>query len=92
MLSLNWTIVHPIDENSPLFDMKPEDFETTESGFAILLRAFDDTFSQTVHSRTAYQYTDIVWNAKFKPVFHRDDNGRIVLDLSKISDYELIKF
>ncbi len=92
LLSLNWTIVHPIDENSPLFDMKPEDFETTESGFAILLRAFDDTFSQTVHSRTAYQYTDIVWNAKFKPVFHRDDNGRIVLDLSKISDYELIKF
>ncbi len=90
ILTMNWTIVHPLDENSPLRDMTKEDLETTEAGFAILLRAFDDTFSQTVHSRTAYQYNEIVWGAKFKPVFARDDDGRIVLDLSKISDHELV--
>jgi inward rectifier potassium channel len=90
MLTMNWTIVHPLDDNSPLKDMTKEDLIESEAGFAILLRAFDDTFSQTVHSRTAYQAHEIVWNAKFKPVFARDDDGRIVLDLSKISDHELV--
>jgi len=88
VLTLNWTIVHPLDENSPLKDMTLHDLEENEAGFAILLRAFDDTFSQTVHSRTQYQAHEIVWGAKFKPIFDRDPDGRIVLDLSKISDHE----
>jgi inward rectifier potassium channel len=88
VLTLNWTVVHPLDENSPLIDMTKEDLEKTEAGFAVLLRAFDDTFSQTVHSRTAYQHNEIIWGAKFKPAFERAEDGRIVLDLSKISDHE----
>ncbi|GAC1300987.1 MAG: ion channel [Mucilaginibacter sp.] len=90
MLTMNWTVVHPLDDKSPLKDMTQEDLEKSEAGFAILLRAFDDTFSQTIHSRTSYQYNEIVWNAKFKPIFDRDEDGRIVLDLSKISDHELV--
>jgi inward rectifier potassium channel len=92
VLTLNWTIVHPLDEKSPLNDMKKEDMIQSEAGFAILLRAFDDTFSQTVHTRTQYQASEIVWGARFKPVFDRDPDGRIVLDLSKISDHELYEF
>jgi len=87
VLTLNWTVVHPLDENSPLSDMTKEDLIKSEAGFAILLRAFDDTFSQTVHSRTQYQAHEIVWGAKFKPAFDRDEDGRIVLDLSKISEH-----
>ena len=90
ILTLNWTVVHPLDEHSPLNDMTKDDLHKTEAGFAILLRAFDDTFSQTVHSRTSYQHHEIVWGAKFKPVFERANDGRIVLDLSKISDHELV--
>jgi inward rectifier potassium channel len=92
LLTMNWTIVHPLDDNSPLYGLTKEDLERSEAGFAILLRAFDDTFSQTVHSRTAYQSQDIIWGAKFKPVFDRDNDGRIVLDLSKISDQEPYEF
>jgi len=91
ILSLNWTVVHPLDENSPIKDMTHEDMDKNEAGFAVLLRAFDDTFSQTVHSRTFYQAEDVKWGAKFKPVFDRDEQGRIVLDLSKISDHELVE-
>jgi len=87
LLTMNWTIVHPLDEKSPLKDMTQEDLKRTEASFSILLKAFDDTFSQTVHSRTAYQHEDVVWGARFKPAFDRDENGRIVLDLSKIHDF-----
>ncbi len=89
LLTMNWTIVHPLDEASPLTGVTKDDLIQSEATFAILLRAFDDTFSQTVHSRTSYQAHEVVWGAKFKPVFDRDEDGRIVLDLSKISDHEL---
>ncbi|HWD89238.1 MAG TPA: ion channel [Mucilaginibacter sp.] len=87
ILTMNWTIVHPLDEKSPLRDMTQDDLQRTQASFAILLKAFDDTFSQTVHTRTSYQHHDIVWGARFKPAFDRDDDGRLVLDLSKISDF-----
>jgi inward rectifier potassium channel len=87
ILTLNWTVVHPMDENSPLKDITPEDLKKTEASFSVLLKAFDDTFSQTINSRTAYTHQDIIWGAKFKPAFDRDEDGRIVLDLSKISEF-----
>lgn len=90
LLTLNWTIVHPLDANSPLIDMIYEDLETYQVSFSVLLKAFDDTFSQTVHSRTSYTAHDMVWNAKFVPMFNRDEEGRIELDMSKISEYDRV--
>jgi inward rectifier potassium channel len=90
ILTLSWTVVHPLDNDSPLKDITPEEMANGEASFAILLKAFDDTFSQTVHSRTSYMYDEIVWGAKFKPTFDRDEEGRIVLNLDKIDDYEVV--
>jgi inward rectifier potassium channel len=90
ILTLNWTIVHPLDENSPLADITPDELERTQASFSVLLKAFDDTFSQTVHSRTSYTYADMIWDAKFVPMFERDDDGRIVLDMSKISVFDSV--
>ncbi|PTQ97030.1 inward rectifier potassium channel [Mucilaginibacter yixingensis] len=88
LLTMSWTIVHPLDDASPLRDLTHDEFIKSEASFSILLKAFDDTFSQTVHSRAAYMPNDIVWDARFKPAFDRDDEGRIILDLGKIHDYE----
>ncbi len=90
ILTMNWTVVHPIDSDSPLSEMTHKELLDSEAAFAILLRAFDDTFSQTVHSRTAYQAKEIVWGGKFKPVFDRAPDGRIVLDLSRINEHEVV--
>jgi inward rectifier potassium channel len=90
ILTMNWTIVHPLTEDSPVYSMSREELDRTEAGFAVLLKAFDETFSQTVHSRTVYQANEMIWGAKFKPVFDRDPDGRIVLDLSKINEHELL--
>jgi len=88
ILTLNWTVVHPMDDDSPIKDVTLEELHRAEANFTVLLKAFDDTFSQTVHSRTSYQYDEIVWDAKFKPVFERDEIGQMILDLGKISDHE----
>jgi inward rectifier potassium channel len=91
ILTLSWTVVHPLDNDSPLKDITPEEMVSSEASFAVLLKAFDDTFSQTVHSRTSYMYDEMIWGAKFKPTFDSDEEGHIVLNLDKIDDYELIR-
>jgi inward rectifier potassium channel len=91
ILTLNWTVVHPLNDQSPMYGMTLDDLKKSEASFAILLKTFDDAFSQTVHSRTAYQPKEVVWGGKFKPAFDRADDGRIVLDLSMIDAYELVE-
>jgi inward rectifier potassium channel len=90
LLSLSWTVVHPIDEHSPIFEKTAEDLADAEVEILVLLKAFDDTFSQTVHTRTSYRDEDIIHNAKFSSIFSRDNSGRTTLDLSRIGNTEMV--
>jgi inward rectifier potassium channel len=88
-LSLSWTIVHPIDDESPLKGVTPEEFRESDTEFLVLIKAFDDTFSQTVHTRSSYNFDEVTWGAKFKPMFREDDGGKDVhLNLNRISECE----
>ena len=88
---LSWTIVHKIDNNSPLYGKTEEDLRNSEVEFLILIKAFDDTFSQHVHSRFSYRYDEVIWGARFKRAFHTNDIGDVVLELDMIDNYEKIE-
>lgn len=81
---LTWTVVHPIDNASPLYGKTAEDLARTSTEIMILLQGFDDTFSQVVHSRYSYRHDEIVWGARFAPAFHVDDQGDLVLELERV--------
>jgi inward rectifier potassium channel len=81
---LTWTIVHPIDENSPLFGKTQEDFQRLQGEFMVMLRGFDDTFGQTVHARYSYRYDEITWGARFVPAFEFDRNGNMHVEVNKV--------
>ncbi len=81
---LTWTIVHPIDEHSPLHGKTAADLHALQAEILILIKGFDDTFSQTVHSRYSYRYDEIVWGARFAPAFDVDAAGDIVLEVDKV--------
>ncbi len=91
LLTLSWTVVHPITEDSPLKTMNLEFLQHNEAEFIVMLKAFDDSFSQTVQSRTSYSDEEIIWGAKFLPAFSRDANGINVLALNKIDDLQRIE-
>jgi inward rectifier potassium channel len=81
---LTWTIVHPIDESSPLYGKSAADLERLQAEVLILIKAFDDTFSQNVNARYSYRYDEIEWSAKFAPAFHIDEQGEMVLDVDRV--------
>jgi len=85
-LPLTWTIVHPIDAASPLNGKPPEVLAAQSAEIMVLIRAFDDTFSQVVNARTSYRFDEIAWGYRFQPAFHHDDGGHLELDLAKMDD------
>ncbi|MBV9404331.1 MAG: hypothetical protein JO211_03235 [Acidobacteriaceae bacterium] len=87
-LALTWTVVHPIDENSPLYGKTAEDLERLQAEVLVVISGFDDTFSQTVHSRYSYRYEDIKWGAKFAPAFDVGQSGDLLIELNRVSAVE----
>ena len=88
---LSLTVVHPIDETSPLYNLTEKDFRETEAEFLILLTGIDETFSQTVHARSSYNFDEIVWNARFGAVFNQAAvNGRLTIDMRRLHDIESV--
>ena len=85
-LALTWTVVHPIDEASPLWGQTAADLERLQAEVLILIKAYDDTFSQTVLGRNSYRHDEIVWGARFAPAFSVDKRGDLVLELKRVSE------
>jgi inward rectifier potassium channel len=71
-LPLTWTVVHPIDEQSPLHGETPESLRKANAEVLVLLKAFDETFSTIVQTRTSYTSDDVVWGARFANAFMAD--------------------
>ena len=90
-LPMNWTIVHPIDEDSPLYGFTEEDLHSTDAEVYVLVRGFDDVFSNTVLQRTSYRYNEIVFNAKFDKMFYEnEDDTTTIVEVNKLSNYKKI--
>jgi inward rectifier potassium channel len=86
---LAWTIVHPIDEKSPLNGCSRDELRARDAELLILLNGFDETFSQTVHARSSYKVDEIVWGAKFRNMFNPSEaDGTISVDIRKLDDID----
>lgn len=88
--ALTWTIVHPIDSESPFFGKSGEDLAKLSAELLILIQGFDDTFSQEVHSRYSYRHDELVWGAKFVPSFKVDPKGDLVVEVDRIDEMKLV--
>lgn len=92
MFNLNWTIVHPVTEESPLLHFREEDLAASDAEVMVQVTGFDPVFSATVTARTSYTYREVVWGAKFLPMyFEADGDTTTVLDLSKLDLFEKVK-
>ncbi|HEX8726877.1 MAG TPA: ion channel [Gemmatimonadaceae bacterium] len=88
---LSWTVVHPIDETSPIFGLSREDLQACEAEFLILLSGVDETFAQTVHARTSYKADEVEFGARFVNIYNpRAVDGSESIDISRLSEIERV--
>jgi inward rectifier potassium channel len=84
---LNWTIVHPINEASPLFGKTTEQLYKGQAEFVVNITAIDEDLSKTLYARSSYTDGEII-KAKFVNILERDENGTVVVDPGRISEVE----
>lgn len=90
-LVLNWTIVHPIDENSPLYGMSLKDLIDVNMEVLVYIKAFDEDFANTVVARTSYGAQEIIEDAKFVPMYHPSlSRHATILDLGKLNAFKKV--
>ncbi len=87
---LNWTIVHPIDNASPISGMTAQDLANAEAEFLIYITAVDKDLSKTVYARFSYLHDEIVEGARFVPMIEQSANGTVLADPHRIHQIEKI--
>jgi len=91
-LPMNWTVVHPIDQDSPITGFSMEDMKATDVELYVLVRGFDDVYSASVLKRTSYTYEEIIFNRKFKPMYRESDDGKTtIVELHKLNEHVEVK-
>jgi len=88
LFALSWTVMHCIDERSPLFGITPETMEEQDMELVILLSGRDDVLADTIYARHTYAPQDIHWQRRFVDVISTSPQGRMVVDLNKFHDTE----
>ncbi|MEO7530504.1 MAG: ion channel [Sediminibacterium sp.] len=84
-MPMSWTVVHPILETSPFFGFTEEDMRNGDVELYVMLRGFDDVFSNYVQQKTSYTYQEILFNRKFVPMYRESDDGKTtILELHKL--------
>jgi len=91
IMPLSWTVVHPITENSPFYELTENDLESADVELYVNLKGFDDVFSNYVHQRTSYTFNEILFNRKFLPMYKESADGKTtILELHKLNIHKEI--
>ena len=91
MFNMNWTVVHPISDDSPLLNFTKEDLDKSDAEIMVQVTGFDPIFSNVVMARTSYTFKEFVWGAKFTTMYHESEDGNTtILDLDKLNEFETV--
>ncbi|NMG10334.1 ion channel [Brasilonema sp. UFV-L1] len=86
LFALSWTIMHPIDETSPLYGISSEEMFEDEMEVLVTFTGLDETVSQTIHARHSYVAEEILWNMRFVDILSKTHEGRRSIDYSRFHD------
>ena len=88
VFALSFTIMHPIDDTSPLFGATAHSLAGEEAELLITVTGLEETTSQTVHARYSYRPDEVLWGRRFQDIFSTDPQGRRAIDYSRFHDTE----
>lgn len=89
--SLSWTLVHALDEKSPIFGFSEQDILDANAEVMVLVKGLDDTNQQMVHARRSYTTHEFIWNARFGPIIGRNNKGRARVFMGNVGKFEMLE-
>ncbi len=83
-----WTIVHEVDESSPLFKYSKEEIKNLDAHLYILVNYHEESFSQKVYQIYSYDFEDLITDVRYTSASNFDVEGYTVLDHDKLSEVQ----
>jgi inward rectifier potassium channel len=88
VFALTWTVMHAIDENSPLYKLTAKDLVEQQAEIVITLTGLDETVSQTIHARHSFVASEILWDMRFVDIISRKPDGKRVVDYTRFHEVQ----
>jgi inward rectifier potassium channel len=88
MFVLGWTIMHAIDDASPLASETAESLHESKASFVLSLSGTDENTGQVLMARAEYSSGDIRWNATFHDILEESPDGTLHVDYRRFHDIE----
>lgn len=85
LLPFTWTLVHKIDAESPFWDKDEATIRALNPEFLVLIKGFDETFSQHVHTKQSFVTENMIWGKQFTKIFAPNELGIIEFDINDIN-------
>jgi inward rectifier potassium channel len=85
-MNRSWTVMHALDERSPLHGATPESLARDETELMVSLVGVDDTSYQPVHARAIYENHQILFGARHADVLSETPDGNVVLDVRRFDE------
>ncbi len=88
-LPMNFTVVHPITDKSPLYNLTIDDMKKADVEIYVLVRAYDDVYSNQVQQRTSYTFDEIIFGRKFVSMYHESEDGKTtIVEIDRIDEHK----
>jgi inward rectifier potassium channel len=88
-LTLNWTLVHVVDEDSPFYGLSEEEILQLQPEMLVFVKGYDDEYSNTVIARTSYVHEELIFGARFEQMYYPgEDRHHTIMDLGKLNAYQ----
>ncbi len=83
LFALSWSVMHTIDETSPLHGQTPESLSAMQAEIIALLSGTDETLAAQIFARHSYRPHQIRWHHQFVDILSINARGRRVVDLTR---------
>jgi inward rectifier potassium channel len=86
LFALSWTMMHAVEETSPLFGLGLAEMLEHDMEIVIMLSGMDETINDRIYARHSYVAEEIFWNRRFVDVVSVTPTGQRMVDLTQFHD------
>jgi inward rectifier potassium channel len=88
LFALTWTIMHTIDETSPLYGATQESLLADHAEVIVVLSGLDETFAQRIHARHSFLPHEIRFGRRFADVLSFAPDGERTIDYGRFQELD----
>ena len=88
VFALSWTVVHPIDEASPLYGATTESLKKNDTWLVAALVGTEEASGQLVHARHSWTADFVLFEHRFQDILTKSPSGDRAMHYEKFHDVE----